>query len=324
MASNEDRDKKGESKPNNWIWYLVLTSIVVLSVGMFVINNAIYRMRYPDLVRLLEVTRYEEQGSDRLVEMEIPDPVAPEDSDATILADGKISVRATSEPNKRIELSKIRNVRVSDSTVTGEVYKRTVDASGNVSEDSGHTRFRTYIDQSEETAAELRRVLNASNVEWSYSEGQTFLDQYGPVLLMIGAGFLLMMFVARRISGIGSPMSFGRSRGRLYAQEDIGITFDDVAGVDEAVDEVREIVDFLKYPDKYQRLGGRIPKGVLLVGPPVPARRCWPRRSLGGRGTVLQSLRQRLRRNVRRCRSGSSAGYVPASRRQSSLHHLHR
>ena len=63
-------------------------------------------------------------------------------------------------------------------------------------------------------------------------------------------------------------MAFGRSRGKLWAQEDLGVTFEDVAGIDEAVDEVREIVDFLRQPEKYQKLGGRIPKGVLLVGPP--------------------------------------------------------
>jgi len=63
-------------------------------------------------------------------------------------------------------------------------------------------------------------------------------------------------------------MQFGRSRGRLYAEEDLGVTFNDVAGIDEAVEEVREVVDFLSAPEKYQKLGGRIPKGVLLVGPP--------------------------------------------------------
>src|SRR5205823_8352088 len=64
------------------------------------------------------------------------------------------------------------------------------------------------------------------------------------------------------------PLTFGRSRHKLYAQKDLHITFQDVAGIDEAVAELREIVDFLKNPERYQVLGGRIPKGVLLVGPP--------------------------------------------------------
>jgi cell division protease FtsH len=87
---------------------------------------------------------------------------------------------------------------------------------------------------------------------------------------MILIGFLLVIFyiMLRKLGGAGSAMAFGRSRGKLYAQEEVGITFRHVAGVDEAVDEVREVVDFLKSPEKYQVLGGRIPKGVLLVGPP--------------------------------------------------------
>ena len=79
---------------------------------------------------------------------------------------------------------------------------------------------------------------------------------------------LAFIFMMRRLGGAASPMQFGRSRGRLYAQEDLGVSFDDVAGIDEAVEEVRELVDFLCSPEKYQKLGGRIPKGVLLVGPP--------------------------------------------------------
>jgi cell division protease FtsH len=78
------------------------------------------------------------------------------------------------------------------------------------------------------------------------------------------AGFL----VIRWLSGGGSPLTFGRSRHKLYAQKDLHVTFQDVAGIDEAVAELREVVDFLKTPEKYQALGGRIPKGVLLVGPP--------------------------------------------------------
>src|SRR5262249_25256409 len=84
------------------------------------------------------------------------------------------------------------------------------------------------------------------------------------IVAVVLAGFLLFRWVA----GGNSPLTFGRSRHKLYAQKDLQITFKDVAGIDEAVAELREIVDFLKNPEKYQALGGRIPKGVLLVGPP--------------------------------------------------------
>ncbi|MEZ6065451.1 MAG: AAA family ATPase [Planctomycetaceae bacterium] len=76
----------------------------------------------------------------------------------------------------------------------------------------------------------------------------------------------IMMF--RRLGGAGSAMSFGRSRGKLFVDDDIGVTFKQIAGIDEAVEELREVVEFLRKPEKYQVLGGRIPLGVLLVGPP--------------------------------------------------------
>jgi cell division protease FtsH len=89
-------------------------------------------------------------------------------------------------------------------------------------------------------------------------------------MMVVLLTFILVsgFFVLRWVSGGNSPLTFGRSRHKLYAQKDMRITFEDAAGIDEAVAELREIVDFLKNPEKYQSLGGRIPKGVLLVGPP--------------------------------------------------------
>ena len=77
-----------------------------------------------------------------------------------------------------------------------------------------------------------------------------------------------MVLLLKKFGGPGAAMSFGKSRGRLAAQDDVETTFADVAGIDEAKDELLEVVDFLKTPQKYQALGGRIPRGVLLVGPP--------------------------------------------------------
>jgi cell division protease FtsH len=85
------------------------------------------------------------------------------------------------------------------------------------------------------------------------------------ILIALAAGLFLLL---RWVAGENSPLTFGRSKAKLYAQKDLEITFKDVAGIDEAVAELREVVDFLKTPEKYQKLGGRIPKGVLLVGPP--------------------------------------------------------
>ena len=87
-----------------------------------------------------------------------------------------------------------------------------------------------------------------------------------PVVLFIG----IWMFMLKRMGGGigGGLMQIGKSKAKVYVEKDTGVTFDDVAGVDEAKDELKEIVDFLKDPQGYGRLGGRMPKGVLLVGPP--------------------------------------------------------
>ncbi len=106
-----------------------------------------------------------------------------------------------------------------------------------------------------------------------------------PLLLLV-----VVFFLFRRMSGAGAAMSFSRSRGKVFAQEDLGITFDDVAGIDEAKEELREIVGFLRSPGKYQALGGRIPRGVLLVGPPGTGKTLLAKAVAGEAGVPFFSL----------------------------------
>jgi cell division protease FtsH len=96
----------------------------------------------------------------------------------------------------------------------------------------------------------------------------TILFVYGPWILIFVV-FLIFMRQMRSQGGAGGVMSFGRSRAQLYSKEShTNVTFDDVAGAQEAKEEVREVVEFLKNPSRFTRIGGRIPRGVLLVGPP--------------------------------------------------------
>ncbi len=93
----------------------------------------------------------------------------------------------------------------------------------------------------------------------------TFLVTWGPFILFLGLWFFLMRQMQM---GGNRAMSFGKSRARMLTEDKKKVTFADVAGIDEAKDEVVEIIDFLKDPQKFQKLGGRIPKGVLIIGPP--------------------------------------------------------
>ena len=93
----------------------------------------------------------------------------------------------------------------------------------------------------------------------------TLLVSWLPMLVLVG---IWIFFMRQMQSGGGKAMSFGKSRARLMTESSVKVTFKDVAGIEEAKEEVAEIIEFLKDPKKFTRLGGRIPKGVLLVGAP--------------------------------------------------------
>jgi cell division protease FtsH len=109
-------------------------------------------------------------------------------------------------------------------------------------------------------------VVNAHSVDQGPSFVSTLLFSFGPTILLV----LLFVFLMRRAAGVagGGLGGIGRSRARRYEPTAQRATFEDVAGIDEAEEELVEIVDFLRHPDKYRRLGGAIPRGVLLAGPP--------------------------------------------------------
>jgi cell division protease FtsH len=116
---------------------------------------------------------------------------------------------------------------------------------------------------------DLLRELEARNIRYRVEAQNPWifylLSWLVPILLL----FFLWRFFIGRVGGVDrNLMAIGRSKAKVYVNQDTGVTFDDVAGVDEAKEELREIIDFLREAAKYRRLGGKIPKGVLLVGPP--------------------------------------------------------
>ena len=128
-------------------------------------------------------------------------------------------------------------------------------------------QFHTYVGSNYE---DLKRAMVAANVKLTIKPESSsiplqLLFNIGPFVL-IGAFYFFMM--RQMQSGGNKALSFGKSRARLLSMQQKKVTFKDVAGVDEAKEELKEIIEYLREPQKFQKLGGRIPKGVLLVGPP--------------------------------------------------------
>ena len=133
------------------------------------------------------------------------------------------------------------------------------------------TRFRTEIpafantDELSQLLQENDVTVNAEPLEKRAPWWQTLLIGFGPTILFV----FLLFWLFRRAGNMQNVLgSFGRSRARRYEASGDKVTFADVAGIDEAKEELSEVVDFLRHPDKYGKLGGRIPHGVLLSGPP--------------------------------------------------------
>ena len=132
------------------------------------------------------------------------------------------------------------------------------------------TNIRTTVLPTEQSLSEIERDVGKVKVEPT-DPGMPLilrlLFDWLPIIIFIGILFYFMRQMQAGAGGRGA-MSFGRSRAKLQGEDQVKVTFADVAGCDEAKEEVKEVVDFLKDPQKFQKLGGRIPRGLLLVGPP--------------------------------------------------------
>ena len=133
--------------------------------------------------------------------------------------------------------------------------------------------------------------LEAANVKFTGRVENTWLSMLLswilPALVFVG----VWAFVMRRMGGAqGGLLAIGKSKAKVYVQHETGVTFDDVAGIDEARGELMEVVDFLKNPDRYRRLGGKIPKGVLIVGAPGTGKTLLAKAVAGEAGVPFFSL----------------------------------
>jgi len=169
----------------------------------------------------------------------------------------------------------IQEIQIGDTDITGKFYP-----DSQAARDHRGTSFKVSY-KPESGADRLNQILtdlderaksdSKYKVQIEYAKTQVWmfmlLNWVLPILLLVGVFYF---FFARNLRGGagGMLMSFGRSKHRVMGKDRVKVTFKDVAGIDEAKDEVGEIIEFLKNPRRFQRLGGRIPRGVLLIGPP--------------------------------------------------------
>ncbi len=152
----------------------------------------------------------------------------------------------------------------------------------------GQTRFVTT-----RVEPEVAERLEKAGVEFSGAVESTFLRDLLSWVIPVLFFFGLWMFVIRKLAekqGFGGMMSIGKSKAKIYVEKDTKTTFEDVAGVDEAKEELQEIIEFLRNPQQYGRLGARIPKGVLLVGPPGTGKTLLARAVAGEAGVPFFSI----------------------------------
>ena len=175
---------------------------------------------------------------------------------ATNMAAGHDKAVSLTQFQDDADANKISEIQVDGADVTGK-YKD--------GKETFHTTIPVnYVDHNEEADLKAHGV----DVSFKSQQGNIYwnaLLSFAPILVLVA----LFMFMMRQMqSGGNKALSFGKNRARLLSMQQKKITFKDVAGVNEAKEELREIIEFLREAQKFQRLGGRIPKGVLMVGPP--------------------------------------------------------
>ena len=179
-----------------------------------------------------------------------------------------------------LKAGKIEEVRVSGDYIEGQYKQQT---------DHGHTRFVTT-----RVPPDIATQLTQYNVKFSGAAENNFLSSLLswilPTLFFFGVWFFVFRHIANQQGLGGGFMAVGKSKAKVYVESDTQVTFDDVAGVDEAKEELKEVVAFLKNPQEYGRLGARVPKGILLIGPPGTGKTLLARAVAGEAGVPFFSI----------------------------------
>jgi cell division protease FtsH len=270
QSASDKPDKKPAPQSGNLVWYMLGLGVLLLLMVTMFSNGGGQQLGFSDLMKLVEASGKGGPGYIDVIETQGGHP-------------------------QKVRISDLSNVVVGTSSVTAKVNRQVL-RSGTASENDKKGEnpdidkaIDLRVDRAPEEQ-ELQKLLSKQGIDWRFAGQPNPLYNYVPLLLMTALLVMLFIFMIRRMGGAGSPMAFGRSRGKLFAQEDIEVTFEDVAGIDEAVEELREVVEFLKTPEKYQMLGGRIPKGVLLVGPPGTGKTLLAKAVAGEAGVPFFSL----------------------------------
>ncbi len=165
-----------------------------------------------------------------------------------------------------LENNEIESIEIGETQITGKFNQQGIAARGEKASVSFAVDYNPDV-----IGDRLTTILAKSNVKWKFAKQRIWLAMLLswvlPMLVLLGIFYFFFLRPMRGGAG-GMLMSFGRSKHRVQGKDKDPITFNDVAGIEEAKEEVAEIIEFLKNPKKFQRLGGRIPRGVLLMGPP--------------------------------------------------------
>jgi cell division protease FtsH len=249
MDQNSKRPQEPKNSSTTWFALIIVASLAICL--FLVLSQNRKKLSFSDFQDLLKATKYVDSSTDELADG----------------YSGKITIKTRGRTPKEFVVQLPNDLKISDTEIQGTCYYYERAKSLDGQPFGTRTNFTVVKDTSDSTQTTINELLAASNIKSDFLK-ENFLDKYGGLMLLMALTLGLFYFMLRKLGGAGGPMQFGRSRGKLYAEEDLGVSFSDVAGIDEAVEEVREVVDFLSSPEKYQRLGGKIPRGVLLVGPP--------------------------------------------------------